>query len=224
MYICLSKPCVTHCPQGTYTLRSREVMRWVQNVKCFRGVSHAEDGVYTAENEVAVGHASSSLIILAVHWIHKAAEWIISLEKGIYSFHWELAKLLHRLCNGEEESVFFSLFWFPRTFSGQSGIFFFLVTWHVILVPWPGLNCALHWKHGVSTTDCHRSPSGQEFDNDDKHLTINISAWVHLINCNSSCFHTLLCSTMNFIHVPLIAGYHNDLCPCSRAGAVCSSS
>ena len=141
--ICLSKPCVTHCPQGTYTLRSREDETSPKIMLSALGEFHMLRTVSTQQKmKWQSGMHPVALIILAVHWIHKAAEWIIPLEKGIYSFHWELAgSCFTDSGNGEEERVFFSSLLVPKNFFRSKWDFFFFFC-HMgcgILVPWPGL-------------------------------------------------------------------------------------
>lgn len=67
-----------------------------------------------------------ALTNLAAHWLHKPSESIKrSLEKGIPKLPLVIhSKLLHRLGQWRSGLGFFlQVFWFPRTFSAQSGHF-----------------------------------------------------------------------------------------------------
>ena len=140
--ICLSKPCVMHYPQGTYTLRSKEDEMSPKIMLSALGEFHMLRTVSTQHKmKWQLGMHPVALIILAAHWIHKAAEWIISLEKGILQLPlgacWEL---LHRLWQWRREGVFSLSFGSQELSQIKVGFFFFFC--HMacgILVPWPGI-------------------------------------------------------------------------------------
>ena len=135
--ICLSKSGVMHCPQGTYTLRSKEDETSPKIMLSALGEFHMLRTVSTQHKmKWQSGTHPVALIILAAHWIIKLQSESYLWRRGSYGFHWELAgSCFTDAGNGKEERGFFSLylFWFPRAFSDQSGIYlfiYFLATYH----------------------------------------------------------------------------------------------
>ena len=221
--ICLSKSCVMHCPQGTYALRSKEDETSPKIMLSALGEFHMLRTVSTQHKmKWQSGVHPVALIILAAHWIHKAAEWIISLEKGILQLPlgacWEL---LHRRWQWKRrEGFFFPLsLLVPKSFLRSKWDFFFFFVPHGM---WDLSSSTRNQTHApwIGSTESWpltalEVPQGRNFDNDNKRLTINcffLGLTVRLIVIPS--VSMLFCAPQWTSYMPLIAGYHNDLCPC----------